>query len=692
MIKLHQLTMKGFRSFKDANTITFPESGLLLLQGKNGSGKSTIGLAIAYALGYCPFPASALKSWTGTPMQVSLSLDTPKGRVEIWRGEKTKVVTPEGTVQGSVAAVDAKIQEIIGLDSTILGELCYRPQQTRGTFVSKTDKEKKEFLCCLLKLDLFERAAEKAKEGLGWHKLTYDRHVSDAEYAERHLEQFRKEPQRDLSIPVKLAELESQLTTLAKQEAECNEKILKINKQQEELKAELAGQTDAIKAKVEEYEKSLVPTPYDTTNLDLLAALIKKVRKKLDALEEENNKKMIAHFRKQEEITRERNRVLATIASIDDELNFKRPKIVADLESLRSSKCPTCEQDWVQAQDHMLQAEMMISAIDKRAQSLPDLLKVLPELEKNPEPFTPDPEASRFATALQESQFRWSQEEGMRKAHEASEQTGRKLLVAQYRQELEGQLDEVRGRLAAIDESTPYRELSQIAAQKLTTSKGIDNLRLLEWSESRDMSDWAQERAVAEEDAKKKRAKANSSALLIAQEEDFLALVGREGFLGAIFDEVLCEISDETNRVLSALPNTADVFLEFVSENTTAKGTVSREIKPVITIRGHTAPLKAGCSGGMLLSVEQAVDIAINRVVSRRTGVVPGWIVMDECFADMDVNTQEEMVAVLRELSKERVVVVVDHHESFKEMFSQNITLSIEKGISSIAKNDRSSW
>jgi hypothetical protein len=66
-------------------------------------------------------------------------------------------------------------------------------------------------------------------------------------------------------------------------------------------------------------------------------------------------------------------------------------------------------------------------------------------------------------------------------------------------------------------------------------------------------------------------------------ELDFQKLIGREGFLGAIFDEVLWEISEETNRLLAQFPNTAHVTLYFRSENVTGKGTIQKKILPVVS-------------------------------------------------------------------------------------------------------------
>lgn len=69
-LKIKELELEGFRSFEEKTLITFPESGMVLIAGRHldgsmssGSGKSSIPIAISFALGYCSLPSTALKSW-----------------------------------------------------------------------------------------------------------------------------------------------------------------------------------------------------------------------------------------------------------------------------------------------------------------------------------------------------------------------------------------------------------------------------------------------------------------------------------------------------------------------------------------------------------------------------------------------------------------------------------------------------
>jgi exonuclease SbcC len=170
----------------------------------------------------------------------------------------------------------------------------------------------------------------------------------------------------------------------------------------------------------------------------------------------------------------------------------------------------------------------------------------------------------------------------------------------------------------------------------------------------------------------------------LAAEQDFVALVGNQGFLGAIFEEVLQDISTDANEILGRVPNTSAVTIEFKTEGVTQKGTVKRSIVPVVSVGGNIGPFDAVLSGGMKTMVMLAVDLAVSKVIARRAGLQPGWLILDEPFDGADSESREAMLELLAKESAERLVLVVDHSVDSKGLFSKSIPVSMQHGITSI--------
>lgn len=167
-------------------------------------------------------------------------------------------------------------------------------------------------------------------------------------------------------------------------------------------------------------------------------------------------------------------------------------------------------------------------------------------------------------------------------------------------------------------------------------------------------------------------------------ERDFIALMGREGFLGVIFDDVLREIADEANERLAKMANVTNVRIGFQTEKPTGKGAGKRQINAVVNVNGNTAKLKSGLSGGMQTSVEQQVDLAVITVISRRAGKAMGWLCLDEVFTGVGQVTFETALEVLREFAETRLVLVIDHASEFKENFSKVIDVVYSDGHSTV--------
>lgn len=167
MIKIKSLEIEGFRSFKKLTKIEFPENGLVLLNGKykdsglsSGSGKSSILMAIAFALDICDLPATELKNWDSNKLYVKLVVTNDNDIIEIVKNPKLSLVI-NGTVYESLTTGSKeKLQQIFKTSPELLQTLTYRPQRSSGNFINLTDSEIKEFLTEVLSLNEIEKTLE----------------------------------------------------------------------------------------------------------------------------------------------------------------------------------------------------------------------------------------------------------------------------------------------------------------------------------------------------------------------------------------------------------------------------------------------------------------------------------------------------------------------------------------------------
>lgn len=667
--KLTTLSIRGFRSFQERATIDFPDHGLFNLKGVNhdtggcsGSGKSSLILAISYALGYCPFPATALKSWGSEVMDVSLTMSVDGKQVVIGRGDGNNGLNIEGEKKiTAVARINEKLAQTIGLSPELLSALTYRGQKQPGLFLSKTDSEKKEFLSSLLGLDRIEEAVEEAKERL---KQLEARASADKESIESH--PVGEEP----PAPEGIANLEQTIFSLQK-----NIQKLKAGHLDSvaQLDRELAVPRQDLRSKLAVASReSFVPElTQDFINLTKTLQEVKeRVQRAMQADADRHSERraelaaLNAALRAAQAAGDRVQRIAKEIKGID-----------AEIMKLAEQVCPTCDQFWMKAGERVKQLKEQKVKLD--AQALKEQLVAMnaevieSDIELASLPLPQDPIIAKLL-ALQMS-FQ---------AQVAAEQqkmaSGQELFKAQR----DARIAQIQNEIAALEENYRAEEgLYTISLQQM--QEGLDKLRIRH-SEAQHLDfehrNWETRRDVVNE---RKLGLADTMKEL-NKERDFIALVGREGFLGSIFDEILEEIANETNKMLAAVPNVSHVTLRFKSETVTQKGTIKRSIVPCVSIGGHEAPWESGLSGGMATALELATDLAVATVISRRTGHSPKWLILDEAFEGLGALEKEACLAILKQHAADKLVIIVDHMGEFQEQFTSSITVELTNGKSSV--------
>jgi DNA repair exonuclease SbcCD ATPase subunit len=192
LLRPKKLVLEGFRSFAKKAEIEFPDSGAVLISGKykdgttsSGSGKSSILIGMAYALGISSIPATKLKNWDSKKIFVELTLTDGTNVYEISRSPALKLIQNGVEYKGTpTGAQEILNMEILKTSPELVKALTYRPQRTAGKFITLTDSKVKEFLGNLLGLDEIEAAhteLEQEAKQLFMQETTLENNIKFAE-------------------------------------------------------------------------------------------------------------------------------------------------------------------------------------------------------------------------------------------------------------------------------------------------------------------------------------------------------------------------------------------------------------------------------------------------------------------------------------------------------------------------------
>jgi DNA repair exonuclease SbcCD ATPase subunit len=630
MIKLKSLELQGFRKFVDLTRIEFPESGLMLLDGDSGAGKSTVLQAIAYALDICPYPATTLKSWSGESLQVHLTLDIGGVEVKVSRGRVNAISDGSGVRTGS-KAVEEGLRAIFGMSPDLLSALTYRPQDKLGLFLSKGDPEKKEFLAKVLGLESIEGVIESAQEA---RKDLANR----LQFAQGILTEREAGLRKVLEQIVEVSPDPDGAGLFDRWHA-CQEVVKRLD-----------GEVEVAREAV-----NRAYGVFQQDSAEQKAAQESQLRQAKTFLSQfrDANTKSRADF--EARFSRLKDQVHQTdneLRLIDD-ARRNIAGILPKLKALKSNTCYTCNRPWTaelgidELQEELNRQEARLISEPVLRKRRDDLLVMVKELK-----WVPDDRESKFANIVGQL------ESDIRAI--GKNITDQRVIQAQER------LSKIMNKLvAAKGDLTDARQVYH-EFQRATEFK----------QNQRAKAESAKNDAVKNVDDQRAEVARLESELFA--EQDFLQMLGREGFLGVIFDEVLTEIATQANEILGKLSNTSHVSVHFRSETTKGK----KSIVPVFVVSGHETTRDAGLSGGMGTSADLAVDLGVAAVVESRLGSAPGWFCLDETFNGMPKATKESALEILQQFAQDRLVLVIDHGSEMKEMFGKVLTVREVNGRS----------
>jgi DNA repair exonuclease SbcCD ATPase subunit len=622
-IVLKGFKFKAFRSFiKEQEISDLPENGLIQIRGASGFGKSNLHMVLGYLWGYAPYPDTELQSFlTDNRVQAELHFQFNGQDGVLKRGKEEFSFN---NLKGSVKLVETAIQKFLKIPVTLLEPLTVRHQRDKSPFLSMPDSKKKEFLSKLLGLEEIEENIKESIKGIS----LLEKEIYEQKMKIDHLKLILVEPNKpvkeDIDGKVKESDsLKRQLVDLSE-----NISILSNN---------LEGLENNKKEYLNYWNKQINNELFDTDNLQKQLNIINKNIEELD-----NISKTSAN-----ELQRYSHKMTQT------------QDLEHQLLSLQSRFCPYCGQKWLNFKSKMEEVNVKLSEIEDCKLKCIDTEQLYKKTLNEINDLKVQRES--LLTQIQDKN------ENMRDRF-LTETTKTRLEFDQKIQNAKRQKDELLDKYSILDKNNKqflYEIALSNGKHKLLTDEYNKNYN--KYLEIKQLLD-------------KTNSDFLSKSLKYKEEVDFVSLC--KGFLGFIFEEVLDEISLEANNILKQIRNVSAVSVRFDTEKINKNDTIRQEIKLVLNQNGHELPSFRTLSGGQQEAVELAIDLSLGNVISRRTGVFPGWLVLDEPFSGLGIEEKESCLEMLKIAACDRLIFVIDHSTESKEMFDQFIDVTNHNGES----------
>jgi len=675
-LRLSGLKVSGFRSFKDESSIVFPQKGLLLLHGidirhggSNGSGKSSVLEAVYWILGLNKIPATELLNKHSESMSGELSLSSPSGDILVKRTLTKLSVTVAGVqIPGTKSDVEKKLYDLIcsGLPD-VLEVLSYRRQSSGGYFSSAEDQKIKSFLStCIPSLDRLEAVHDESKAKIAVYRHEAVIKKTEADRYRASLSEISVSPDTGPLLDHKLSILTADLAE-AKEAADSAhmtpESLAELELLQKQA-AEYQAQIDEISGN--EYK----PTEAEFAEYSKLAELQASSSKDLKA-----QRPQILQMESQ--YSGLSSAVQSRVQEIADLVRPQRdiPGLESRIETLRSqidhlnqNSCFTCHQSWESTPEKKDQLEKEKLAVEAKireikagvsksealSRSLTEEKLQLSELSEALKELKAKERSLEIGISSLDSQIKAvTGAFAMRKQNDILKASGLKT-EAQLR--IQSILNTAAGKRSSIVQSL-MSEISQVKGdiQRHQTLMA----RQVQVGEYLALAEAAQ-------------IQADKKADLEFEISDVSKKVN-----GLMIGGILSEVQSEANKMIGSIPSIADVSVSISTVEELKNGNSKVRIASTIYKSGTPMSFKI-LSGGQKSAVSLILDLAFISVISRRTSVAPGWIFLDEAMEGMDIASKESALDLIKSVSRDRLIIIVDHSTEIKEQFDHSVEISYD--------------
>lgn len=688
-ISLVALRAKHFLSIKDEITIQFPKTGLVLIQGENGAGKSSILKAIAYALDYVSDPATELVAWNSDEkqMEVQLTLEVNGNPMVLTRSKSAFKMEYLGQEYFGRAVV-GKLGRIAA-DPSFISLMTYRSQGSEGNFGTLRPSEKQEYLNKIMALDVHHSLVNEVFLCQEWAKKELTRLselrktiYGNASFVKKDIEKDRalvaELTQKTKDLHAKLyyqMDNKPDLVQVEKEIQECNDLIaeydtnLKINPEiikMVEYRAELENKTLEAQAK----------------ELENLAKI-----KEEESLKEDGLRKWLTEktFKQGQEVAA-RIEYIKTLKQTEenkrfyDSFMFQLKNIDKQLEELRNEKCPTCltkivdnekrdaieERILLMAKDIQEEANkklVMINASGEIANKIKELEKeqaetsaIIAEINNN---------LRQVALEAQDKRSKINLERQQRIAEI------QKLTFAIEKKQSDITIEKGRTIDKLAKANAVYTRAMQDYEKSLTWLRYcLDSAKDEKERQEMHLATVEEELARINAQLEQNEAEAQAVEAQKAEAEEIEAAV--VDFDRLVTEDTLKNINGMANETLAKMPNAQHINVKLDTSRTTKGGKEQKSISLKLYNAGREAPYST-FSGGQKASINLAIDIAISNVISLRINKRLNWWIFDESFDGMSTYNKAQALESLKVMSQNNLILIVEHSPELTEVFDKTL-------------------
>ncbi len=652
-MKINRILLHNVRSHRD-NEVKF-EEGVNVIVGRTGAGKSSILMAIEYALfGSSAFQNSMIMRRGAKTARIELEFEKDNHVYKIVRGLKRggKNITvdidnmkvyvdgKQMNLLGRKSDIDATVKKILGYPEDVKGKelfeiTTYTRQDEIRKIIEMKPEERQEYIDRILQLSKY--------------KLTADNLRGVIKYFENQKESKEEILKFGENVEEEIGKIENSIAETEKKTDEIQLKIDDAEKRYNVI-------SSAVSKLEDEYKKIIA----NKLKRNRLEGELKAIDKEIEAIEKKISEMKEKLKEKIEEPKLEEAQMkLAQLTQLEKATEDEIKKIKRELkkvEDLEGGICPICKQEV--GKEHVekirVEYENQINSLENELKKISeDIIKARENVELQKELKRKYEEYKRIEMNLKEKEKR-REEILNRKAQIENELKEIKEIDSS---EIEKKLKEKREKKEKV-----LAELNSLKKEKTFLLEKLSELKK-ELEEKKKLAE-----QIESEKQKLERIE-NLINLLIRLREDIKNMreIVRKNYL------------EEFRRIFRKR------FEEIRRDETEYTVDVKFDYEPIAYANGEEVKI-TNLSGGEKTSVALAYKLALSELASIASAVIPSQLlILDEPTTGLDSEDVKALAEAIKNITHIPQVIIVTHDETLKSFADHVLTIEKVGGESRIA-------